>query len=174
MNTGSTIGNVIAFFMSNFTLTFLIVGLVFALVGIARAPKPLGEGVVADELFRWFLFWTIGVAFLYNAVFHVFFGQMAAEFIGWANSPFQLEVGFASLGFALVGFLAFRGGRDVRLAAILGPAAFLWGDAAGHIYQMVTRGDFSPGNAGIIFWTDILIPIIGFVLWGMGRRTGRA
>ena len=94
---------------------------------------------------------------------------MAARFIGWADSPFQAEVGFASLGFALVGFLAFRGGREVRLAAVLGPAAFLWGAAGGHIYQMVTQHNFAPGNAGIIFWTDILIPLIGFVLWWLGR-----
>lgn len=173
MNTGSAIGDVIAFFLGNFTLTFLIIGLLFSVVGIARAPKPLGEGVVVEELFRWFLFWSIGAAFLYNAIFHVFFGEMAARFIGWADSPFQAEVGFASLGFALVGFLAFRGGREVRLAAVLGPAAFLWGAAGGHIYQMVTQHNFAPGNAGIIFWTDILIPLIGFILCWLGRGPAR-
>ena len=29
----------------------------------------------------------------YNFVMHVFFGDMAAKFIGWQNSPFQAEVG---------------------------------------------------------------------------------
>ena len=57
---------------------------------------------------------------------HVFFGEIAARFIGWADSPFQAEVGFASLGFAAIGFLAFRGdrgharrgrGRTVRVPA---------------------------------------------------------
>jgi hypothetical protein len=41
---------------------------------------------------------------------HVFFGEMTGRFIGWADSPFQTEVGVASPGFAVVGFLAFRGG----------------------------------------------------------------
>jgi len=36
---------------------------------------------------------------------HVFYGDMAAKFIGWEQSPFQLEVGFASLGFAVVGLM---------------------------------------------------------------------
>ncbi len=26
---------------------------------------------------------------------------------------------------------------------------------------MITENNFAPGNAGIIFWTDILVPIIG-------------
>jgi hypothetical protein len=51
-------------------------------------------------------FWTVGALYFYNAVFHIFFGQLAAHYIGWEDNPFQLEVGMASLGFAVVGFLA--------------------------------------------------------------------
>jgi hypothetical protein len=98
------------------------------------------------------------------------FGVFTARFIGWEDSPFQAEVGFASLGFAAIGFLAFRGSRDMRLAAVLGPALFLWGAAAGHVYQMITAHNFEPGNAGTIFFTDILLPIIGFALLWLERK----
>jgi hypothetical protein len=101
---------------------------------------------------------------------HVFFGAFTARFIGWEDSPFQAEVGFASLGFAAIGFLAFRGSRDMRLAAVLGPALFLWGAAAGHVYQMITAHNFEPGNAGMIFITDVLLPIIGFALLWLERK----
>jgi hypothetical protein len=53
-------------------------------------------------------------------VFHVFFGYMAAELIGWKQRPFQAEIGFASLGFSVVGFLAFWGALGVRVAAVAG------------------------------------------------------
>ena len=59
-----------------------------------------------------------------------------------------------------------------RLAAIVGPACFLWGAAGGHIYEMVAAGNYAPGNAGIIFFTDIFIPIIGFILLWMQRSAG--
>ena len=96
------------------------------------------------------------------------------EFIGWANSPFQTEVGFASLGFSIVGFLAFRGDRGLRKAAVIGPSIFLLGAAGGHIYQMITAHNFAPGNAGVIFWTDIFLPVIGFVLlWLSGKSAER-
>lgn len=167
----------IAFVLGNFTLTFLVVGLVFSAVALARAPKPLAAAVVVEALFKWFLFFSIGVSYLYNAVMHTVFAETAASYIGWANSPFQYEVGFASLGFAAVGFVATWRSFDMRLAAILGPALFLWGAAGGHIYQMVTAHNFAPGNAGIIFWTDILVPVIGFaLLWFQHRyrREGRS
>jgi hypothetical protein len=98
---------------------------------------------------------------------------MAARFIGWSDSPFQAEVGFASLGFAVVGFLACWRSFDMRLAAIVGPALFLWGAAAGHIYQIVHAGNLAPGNAGVILYTDVLIPMFGFVLLWLQHRYGR-
>ena len=42
-------------------------------------------------------------------------------------------MGFASLGFSVVGFLAFRGSFGLRVAAVVGPAMFLWGAAGGHV-----------------------------------------
>jgi hypothetical protein len=155
---------VIAFVLGNFTLTFFVVGLVTAAVSLASKRKPVEPLAVREALLAHFVLFSIGTSFLYNFVFHVFFGKLAASLIGWADSPFQLEVGFASLGFAVVGFLAFRDNPGLRLAAIVGPAAFLWGAAAGHVYQMVTAHNFAPGNAGVIFYTDIVIPLIGFAL----------
>lgn len=97
---------------------------------------------------------------------HSFFGEMAARFIGWQQSPFQFEVGTASLGYAVVGFLAFRGSFGLRLAAVVGPSLFLLGAAAGHVYQMTVTQNFASGNAGVIFYTDVLIPITGLIfLW---------
>lgn len=164
MSRGANLTGIIAFVLGNFTLTFLVVGLVFSVVTLVRATSPLTAPVVVEALFKWFLFFSIGISYFYNAVMHTAFAETAVSYIGWANSPFQYEVGFASLGFAAVGFLAAWRSFDMRLAAILGPALFLWGAAGGHIYQMLTAHNFAPGNAGIIFWTDIFVPIIGFAL----------
>jgi hypothetical protein len=170
----------ITFILSNFTLTFFVLGLVAAWIALVRRPRPWSRAEVVEALLAWFLFFSVGVSFLYNFVMHVFFGEQAAAFIGWADSPFQAEVGYASLGFAAVGFLAFRGGWEVRLAALVGPALFLWGAAIGHALDMVRSHDFAPGNAGVIFWTDLLLPVFGVALIAAskakptGRRSGRA
>jgi hypothetical protein len=158
------IESLIRFILSNFTLTFLVIGLIASAIAYAAQPAPRTIAQLLEALFSYFLLFSIGFSFFYNFVMHVFFGEIAARFIGWANSPFQTEVGFASLGFATVGILAFRGDRGLRTAAVVGPSLFLLGAAAGHIYQMITAHNFAPGNAGLIFWTDILVPAIGFGL----------
>ncbi len=56
---------------------------------------------------------------------------------------------------------------------MVGPALFLLGAAGGHLYQMIAAGNFAPGNAGVIFYTDILIPLIGFALLWLQHRYGR-
>jgi hypothetical protein len=161
----------IVFVLSNFSLSFLVIGLLAALVAIARAPRPLRSHDVIEKLLAWHVFWSIGVCFLYNFVMHGLFGKMSAAFIGWADSPFQFEVATASLGFSVVGFLAAFRSFDLRLAAILGASIFSLGAAAGLIYQMATQHNFAAGNAGVVFYTDIGIPVFGGVLLWLWWRS---
>ncbi len=139
-------------------------GFLVSAASLLRAPRPWKAPVIVEALLAYFLLFSIGLSYLYNFVAHVFFSEMAARFIGWPDSPFQREVGFASLGFAVVGLLAFRGSSDMRMAAIVGPACFLLGAAGGHVLEAVTTRNYSPGNVGVVLYTDILLPIIGFAL----------
>lgn len=166
--------DVIRFALGNFTLTFFVLGLIAAAIAIARKPDGFTRANLAEELLAYFILFSVGFSFLYNFVFHVFFGKLAASFIGWADSPFQAEVGYASLGFAAVGLLAFKSNCMVRVAAIVGPAMFLWGAAVGHMQNMLATGNMAPGNAGVIFYSDILLPLVGFALLWFKRSTDAA
>ena len=163
----------ITFMMSNYSLSFFMLGLIVSLVAIARPGSSIDQPLVVEKLLAWHVFFSIGIDNFYNFVMHVFFGRLSASFIGWADSPFQFEVGTASLGFAAVGLLAAFRSYDLRLAAVLGPSIFTLGAAVGHLHQMVTAHNFAPGNAGIIFWTDILIPVFGFILLWLSHRAAR-
>jgi hypothetical protein len=162
----------IKFALGNFTLTFFVLGLVWALFSLYRHRAVTSKALTADILLKYFCLFAIGITYLYNAIFHIYFHALAARFIGWADSPFQIEVGTASLGFGVVGLLATRKNFGLRVAAILGPSIFLLGAALGHVYQMVINHNFSPGNAGIIFYSDWLIPIIGFILLYRSHKLG--
>ena len=161
------------FLLANFPLTLFVLGVIVSAISLAGRPKPLTGPVVAEAVFKWFIFFSVGVSFLYNGVIHIVWHKMAAEFIGWADSPFQLEVGFASIGFGVIGLLATWRSFDLRLAAIIGPACFLWGAAGGHVYSMMTEHNFAPGNAGVVFWADILLPIVGLVLLWLQHKYER-
>ena len=162
--------DMIVFFMENFTLTFLVIGVVFSLVALSQAPRPLSAPVVVEKFFFWFLFFSIGCSFLYNGILHAGAPELAAKFIGWANSPFQIELGFASIGFGVVGLIAPWKSLHMRFAAVAPVTCFLWGAAGIHIRSMISDGNFDSGNAGVIFWTDILIPLAGLILIWLQRR----
>ena len=164
----------VTFVLSNYSLSFFVLGLIVSLAAIIRSRHLIDRSLIVEKLISWYIFFSIGLDNFYNFVMHVFFGEVAARFIGWADSPFQFEVGMASLGFAAVGLLAAFGSFDLRLAAIIGPGIFLLGAAAGHVHQMVTAHNFAPGNAGVVFWTDIFIPLFGFLLLYLQRQNSKS
>ena len=169
------IAETIQFLLVNFTVTLFLLGLVAAGVAIARARTRTAAtrtGAVLD----YFILFSIGLSYTWNAVVHSVLGDFTAQVIGWAQSPFQLEVAFASLGFALVGYLAFPRRRNLllKLAAVLGVTPFLWGAAGVHIYQIVVNNNHAAGNAGAILWTDLLLPTFGLVaIWAHHRALAR-
>jgi hypothetical protein len=128
---GSKVPSLLIFFVGNYFLTFLLIGLVVASISLLNKPKPLRSSTVSDALFSYYLLFAIGISNLLNFVFHVFFGDMAAKFIGWENSPFQAEVGFASLGIGIAGVIAFRASLPFRFATLIPPVVFSLGAAGG-------------------------------------------
>src|SRR5215831_17159243 len=156
----------LVFFVGNYFVTFFIIGLIAAGISLVKKPKPLRISEVAEALLSYHLLFAIGINNLINFVFHVLFGDIAAKFIGWDNSPFQAEVGFASLGVGIAGVIAFKASLPFRVATLIPPWAFSLGAAGGHLYQMIAAHNFAPGNVGLVLPIDILMPIVGFVfLW---------
>jgi hypothetical protein len=158
----SAIGSLIHFVLSNFSTILFIAALLCAAL---ERPRPS-----ADRTLSWLLLLPIGVGGLWSAFFHLAYPEMAARFIG-ADSPFQFEVGMADLSFGVAGCAAFRASFGFRAAVVLVNAIFLLGDAAGHVRQMITAGNFAPGNAGPVFYLDIVLPVLTIVLLLMSRRS---
>ena len=73
-------------------------------------------------------------------------------------------VGVANLGIGLASIYAAFRGFEARLAASLAGAAFSMGAGVIHVTDIVTAGNYAPGNAGPILITDFLTPIAVLVL----------
>ena len=139
-----------------------------------------GATRTASELFlNNYILWAIGVAQAVNFVMHSVFGDFAASTIGWAQSPFQLELAFSSLGIAVMAFILH--GRTTQLRAkvalVAATAVFAFGAAGGHVYQMVANHDYSANNTGLLLVMDIVIAVVGIalVVWNaVARREGDA
>lgn len=155
---------ILIFCLVNFSLTLLLVTVIFIFVSLFRHRKNIKNLQLYKIIFSYFLFFNIGCFYFYNFIMHVFFGELVAKFIGWEQSPFQLEVGFASLGFSLLGFIGTFSNLSFRSASVISSSVFLLGAAIGHVNQMVIDKNFATGNAGSILWMDFILPCIGFIL----------
>jgi hypothetical protein len=108
--------------------------------------------------------WGFGAAF--TSIPHILFPDQIAEYIGWqSGSPFQLELGFASLGTSLLGILSIWLRGWFWLAPVLSRSVFLLGAAYVHIADILTHGNMSPGNAGPVLFYDIVIPFLAIGLF---------
>lgn len=97
---------VIKFSIINFSLTFFVLGFVAVGVRVLRTPRPRDSATVTGAVLDYFILFSIVVTYVYNFVVHSVFGDFSLGCSGWAQCPFQLEVAFASLGFAVVGLVA--------------------------------------------------------------------
>lgn len=143
--------------LSNFGLTMLCLAFIFIIIHLIISK---GRISIYEIIYRWTALFALGFTGIYTFVLHAFFPEVTATSIGWAPSPFQYEVAMADLAFGLLGILSFRAHYSFRLATVIGAAFWLWGDATGHIYQIIENQNYASGNAGSWFWMDIIIPLI--------------
>lgn len=158
------VAETIAFVLRNLPAFLLLIALIAALTGRDHSAR---------RALAWVLLLPVGVSGLWAAVFHLFFPAVAAADIGWPVSPFQFEVGLADLAIGATACLAFRASLPFQAAVVCVASIFLLGAAAGHIQQMVMAHNFQPGNAGVPFWSDIIVPLLAISLLASAWRTKR-
>jgi len=151
-------------------IIFLILALVIFLLHWGFQKKYPKKTL--ELLLGYLMLFALGLSGIGNFIGHVFYADRIATLIGWApGSPFQFEVGIANLAFGILAFMSFWLRGSFLFAALLGNTIWLWGDAVGHIRNMLETGNFASGNAGVYFWADIFIPIlIGLVYWQREAR----
>jgi hypothetical protein len=109
--------------------------------------------------------WLVGAFMFMGSTPHLLMPGPVARSIGWAPSPFQWELGAATLGMAIAGVLASGQPRAFSLAVIIVFSTFMLGAAIGHVREMVTHHNFASGNAGPIFFYDVLAPLVLIYLY---------
>jgi len=149
----------ITYTLNNFGLVMFILAIIIAIIDWP-IQKILKRASGYEVFFRWIILLPLGITAIYAFIMHAFFPGTTAANIGWTNSPFQFEVAMANLGFGVIAIASFNASYGFRLATVIGSLFWLWGDAIGHLYQMIIHHNFAPGNAGSWFWMDIIVPLI--------------
>ena len=105
---------------------------------------------------------------------HTVFASSTAASIGWpAGNPFQTEVAVANLAVGVLGVLCYWLRDNFWVATVIANSIFQLGAAVVHINQIVVAHNYQPNNAGIVLYTDILVPLILIALLISQRYTSR-
>jgi hypothetical protein len=127
--------------------------------------KPLNNERIVEIFLLTFLVLSVGIGSIWAFIGHAFISSQVAANIGWApGSPFQLEVAFANLSIGVLGVLCYWIRGNFWTATVISSSIFLLGAAYGHIINMLQFANYAPGNAGAVFYMDIIGPIILIVL----------
>jgi hypothetical protein len=139
-----------------------VAGLAIAtVVQLAGGTDDFARGLLENSIT-----FLIGVQAIMTGSGHMFFPEPIAESIGWPKgTPWQWEVGLASVSYGVLGVMATSFDPAFWLATIIAFSIFYLGAAVGHVREMVRRHNFSPGNAGPIFFFDVIVPIYLIVLY---------
>jgi hypothetical protein len=163
-----------------FTLIFPVIAIAGAAVQLARSRQPRTLGHASEVFLVWVLVVWAGIGGVFAFLSHTLLANQTAMAIGWpTGNPFQTEVAVANLAVGVLGILCYWIRGNFWLATVIATSVWLGGDAVVHIYHIVVNQNYHPGNAGLPFYFDILLPLLLIVLeiiyrvGGAGSDTGR-
>ncbi|MGL1894483.1 MAG: hypothetical protein OCD02_22850 [Spirochaetaceae bacterium] len=109
----------------------------------------------------YFVVIIIGFGGLWGFIGHTFLADTVALNIGWLpGSPFQTELAFYHLGFAIAGLLTIWLKDHMITALVISKSVFWYGAAYVHIRDIFINQNFSPLNVGAPLIADIILPTI--------------
>ena len=112
--------------LAHLSLTLLVTGIVVAVLALVISRRRHTWRGIINVLFRSYLFWTIGVYFLYGAITKGALGPVAIDTLHLSAVTAPAEAAYADLVFAVMGLVAvFVGSTGLRFAAVAGPAIYI-------------------------------------------------
>lgn len=143
------------------------IGIILFLIatGIQFASGPgvhWGPELVANAVA-----YLIGYAMVGAGISHIFFGRRISKTIGFQQSPYELEVGFADLAMGAVALMAASYSPEFSLAVILISSIYRVGCGIGHIRSMVRERNFAVNNT-LILVVNFVVPaflLMAYYAW---------
>jgi len=148
-------------FIYNLIIIFSFVGF-FLHLYFSKVPKTKGR--VVELLLLYQLVFNIGFLGIISFLGHTFLPIDAARYLKWLPSPFQQELANASLGFGIIGVLSIWIRSHFWTATVIGSSVWLFGDAIDHLRDIFLNNNLSEINTGIVFYSDLIIPIFAVIL----------
>ncbi len=143
-----------------------VVYLLAAALIVAGVHIFVWDAPTLPTLLLWLLVIKVGLGGVWTFMGHYFKSDEIAGYIGWpAGNPFQKEVAFTNLALGVCGILCFFFRDGFWLATIIFTSVFLGGAFFVHLSDQRENGNVNPGNAGPVFFSDIGVPTLLWLLY---------
>ncbi|MEQ7126737.1 DUF6790 family protein [Actinopolymorpha sp. B11F2] len=144
------------------TLATLVVGALLHTL-LDRDPARRTRRRMVELWLLWFVVGG-GVWAIVGGISHIGpTSDQIATSIGYRQSMFQWEVGWADITVGVLGLMCIWKRDSWLTAAVVAVAILYWGDAIGHIMEWVAHDNTAPSNIGAIP-SDILQPLVAVIL----------
>jgi hypothetical protein len=138
-------------------------------IALSRQRRRNTPAIVETYLLH-ALFIYVGLMGLLTAYAHVFRPLQTSASIGWLTSPYEYEVGMADLTVGVLGVLCLWIRGNFWLATAIANAVWLWGDAIGHVRQIVINHNHAENNSGAFLVVEFLMPLLILALAAYHQR----
>lgn len=149
-------------------MVFLVIwsfGIILGFITTICNPAIRTVPSICQNLLFYQMTVTLTLSGLISFIGHVFRSDYVAESIGWKKgSPFQKELGFAELGYALAGILCIFYQKDFWLATIVLTSPLFLLAGINHIWEMAVKKNYASHNTWTII-PDLLMPISWILLY---------
>ena len=154
-----------------FIVIFFLLSLITAGIVLVASKRLRSSrlGIVSTVLLS-LLVVQVGLMGWLTAYAHVFRPIQTSASIGWQTSPYEYEVGMADLTVGVLGVLCLFFRDNFWLATAIANAVWMWGDAIGHVRQMVEYNNHATNNAGLFLYAEFLTPLIILLLVAKHRQ----
>lgn len=151
---------------------WIILTVIGALAHLFLSKTPKTKNRVIEIFLMYTLVVMVGFTSIWAFLGHAFMANQIAAYIGWsAGSPFQFEVAVANLSYGILGILCFKFRDNFWTATVVAFTTFYWGAAYGHIMDIINHANYAAGNAGVVLYFDLLLPVVLIVLLLAYRMT---
>ncbi len=161
-------------YAGTFLYSLILVPLAIALHW--REFGVVGRAERAAVALRYYVVILIGFGGLWSFVGHTVMADSVAGQIGWpADSPFQTELAFFTLGAAVSALLAIWIRDHLVTALVVTKSVFWYGAAGVHLWDAAAHGNWSPLNVGAPLVGDLVFPtLLLWLLWRARNSPARA
>jgi len=121
--------------------------------------RPISFAKTIELILLYQLVFNIGFLGLLSFIGLTFMPERAAAELGWTMCHFQQELANVNLGYGIVGILCIWLRGLFWTSTIISASIWLFGDGLHHFANAFWGLNLTPGNIGIIFYTDLIIPI---------------